>query len=79
MDLVLCDARSAAPLVDLAPQNRAHQSRHHGRPEHIRETLEGSLRRLRLERIDLYQLHRLDPQVPLEESVGTMAELRDEG
>jgi pyridoxine 4-dehydrogenase len=41
--------------------------------------LEGSLRRLRLERIDLYQLHRLDPQVPLEESVGTMAELRDEG
>jgi len=53
--------------------------RPNGRPEHIREALEGSLRRLRLERIDLYQLHRIDPDVPLEESVGTMSDLRDEG
>jgi pyridoxine 4-dehydrogenase len=50
-----------------------------GRPEHLREACEGSLRRLRVERIDVYQLHAVDPDVPLEESVGTIAELRDEG
>lgn len=49
------------------------------RPEHLREACEGSLRRLRLERIDLYQLHAVDPDVPLEESVGAIAELREEG
>lgn len=49
------------------------------RPERLREACEGSLRRLRLERIDLYQLHAVDPQVPLEDSVGTLAELREEG
>jgi len=50
-----------------------------GRPEHLREACEGSLRRLRLDRIDVYQLHRVDPEVPLEESVGALAELRSEG
>jgi len=50
-----------------------------GRPEHIREACEGSLRRLRLERIDLYQLHRIDRRVPLGESLGAMLELHDEG
>lgn len=50
-----------------------------GRPEHIREAIEGSLKRLKLENIDLYQLHRIDSQVPMEDQVGTMAELRDEG
>jgi pyridoxine 4-dehydrogenase len=50
-----------------------------GRPEHLREVCEGSLRRLRVERIDVYQLHAVDPKVPLEESVGALAELRDEG
>jgi pyridoxine 4-dehydrogenase len=50
-----------------------------GRPEHLREACEGSLRRLRVDRIDLYQLHSPDPQVPYEESVGAMKELRDEG
>jgi aryl-alcohol dehydrogenase-like predicted oxidoreductase len=50
-----------------------------GRPEHLREACEGSLRRLGLERIDLYQLHRPDPEVPYEESVGAMKELQDEG
>lgn len=50
-----------------------------GRPEHIREAIEASLRRLKLDRIDLYQLHRIDPDVPLEESLGTMSELREEG
>jgi aryl-alcohol dehydrogenase-like predicted oxidoreductase len=55
------------------------QWRPDGRPAHLREACEGSLRRLRLERIAVYQLHRPDPKVPLEESVGTLAELRAEG
>jgi pyridoxine 4-dehydrogenase len=50
-----------------------------GRPEHLREALEGSLRRLRLEQIDLYQFHRPDPNVPFEEAVGTFADLQKEG
>ncbi|HSJ45239.1 MAG TPA: aldo/keto reductase [Euzebyales bacterium] len=50
-----------------------------GRPSHLREACEGSLRRLRLETIDLYQLHRIDPKVPAEEQIGTLLELRDEG
>ena len=50
-----------------------------GRPEHLRAACEGSLRRLRLERIDVYYLHRPDPNVPYEESVGALKELRDEG
>jgi pyridoxine 4-dehydrogenase len=50
-----------------------------GRPEHLRAALEGSLSRLRLERIDLYQLHKPDPNVPFEESVGALAEWRREG
>jgi pyridoxine 4-dehydrogenase len=50
-----------------------------GRPEHLREACEDSLRRLRLERIDLYQLHGPDPKVPLEESVGELSRLREEG
>jgi pyridoxine 4-dehydrogenase len=50
-----------------------------GRPEHLREACEGSLRRLKLERIDLYQLHRIDPKVPLEESVGELARLQQAG
>jgi aryl-alcohol dehydrogenase-like predicted oxidoreductase len=50
-----------------------------GRPDHLREACEGSLRRLRLDEIPLYQFHRPDPHVPLEESVGALAELKDEG
>ena len=50
-----------------------------GRPEHLRAACEGSLRRLGVERIDLYQLHAPDPKVPYEESVGAMKELEDEG
>ena len=50
-----------------------------GRREHLREACEGSLLRLRLDRIDVYQLHRPDPSVPFEESVGALGELRDEG
>ncbi len=50
-----------------------------GRPEHLREACEGSLRRLRLEQIPLYQFHRVDPNVPLAESIGAIAELKAEG
>lgn len=50
-----------------------------GKPEHLRATCEGSLRRLRLERIDLYQLHRIDPKVPAEDQLGTLRTLQAEG
>ena len=50
-----------------------------GRPEHLRAACEASLRRLRLDRIDLYQLHAIDPAVPMEESVGELARLKREG
>ncbi len=50
-----------------------------GRPEHLRAACEASLKRLRLERIDLYQLHVPDPKVPFEESIGALKELRDAG
>ncbi len=50
-----------------------------GRPEHLREALEGSLRRLRVDMIDLYQLHRPDPKVPLTESIGFLAEMKNQG
>jgi pyridoxine 4-dehydrogenase len=50
-----------------------------GRPEHLRGVCEGSLRRLRLDAIELYQLHAPDENVPYEESLGTLIELRGEG
>lgn len=50
-----------------------------GRPERLRAGLEGSLRRLRLERIDLYQLHRIDPAVPLVDQLGTFQRFQEEG
>jgi len=50
-----------------------------GRPEHLRAACEGSLRRLRLDRIDLYQLHRIDPKVPAEDQLGTLKDLQAEG
>ncbi len=49
------------------------------RPEHLRGACEGSLRRLKVDRIDLYQLHTVDPDVPYDESVGAIKELQDEG
>ena len=52
---------------------------HDATPKHLREAVEGSLKRLRLDRIDLYQLHTPDPVVSFEASVETLAELRDEG
>jgi pyridoxine 4-dehydrogenase len=50
-----------------------------GRPEHLRAALEGSLKRLRVEQIDLYQFHRPDPKVPFEESVGALVDMKNEG
>jgi pyridoxine 4-dehydrogenase len=50
-----------------------------GRPEHLRAACDGSLRRLRLERIDLYQLHRIDSKVPAEDQLGTLKDLQAEG
>jgi aryl-alcohol dehydrogenase-like predicted oxidoreductase len=50
-----------------------------GRREALREACEGSLRRLKLDRIDLYQLHTPDPKVPYEESIGALKELQDAG
>jgi len=50
-----------------------------GRPEHIKEACEGSLRRLKLDQIPLYQYHRVDPNVPLEDSIGAFVELKEQG
>jgi pyridoxine 4-dehydrogenase len=50
-----------------------------GRPEHLRDACDGSLRRLRLDQIPLYQFHRPDPEVPLADSIGALAELKDQG
>ena len=50
-----------------------------GRPEHLRQACEGSLKRLRLDRIDLYQLHCVDHRVPIEDSLGALVRLQDQG
>jgi pyridoxine 4-dehydrogenase len=50
-----------------------------GRPEHLRERCEGSLVRLKLDRIDLFQLHRIDPKVPMEDQIGALLDLQKEG
>jgi len=50
-----------------------------GKPAHLRQACEGSLRRLRVERIDLYQLHRIDDKVPAEDQLGTLKDMQAEG
>ncbi len=50
-----------------------------GSPQHLREALQGSLRRLRLDHINLYQFHHPDPKVPFEVSIGEFAKMRQEG
>src|SRR4051794_9001757 len=50
-----------------------------GRPEYVRSSIEGSLRRLGVDHVDLYYQHRVDPDTPIEETVGAMAELVAEG
>ncbi|TQN31540.1 aryl-alcohol dehydrogenase-like predicted oxidoreductase [Haloactinospora alba] len=72
----LADRRERAVLatkVGLVLDDQGNMGRN-GRPEHIRENIDASLRRLRTDHVDLYQLHRVDPEVPIEESVGAMAE-----
>ena len=56
-----------------------HRWDENGRPEHLRRAVDGSLKRLRLERIDLYQFHAPDPRVPYADSIGTLAELQRAG
>jgi pyridoxine 4-dehydrogenase len=50
-----------------------------GRPEHLKQAVDGSLKRLRLDRIDLYQLHTVDRKVPIEQSLGALKEMQDAG
>jgi aryl-alcohol dehydrogenase-like predicted oxidoreductase len=50
-----------------------------GHPTYLRSALEGSLKRLRLDHIDLYQLHRIDPKIPAEESLGVLSDMQNEG
>src|SRR5881398_1157179 len=50
-----------------------------GRPEHLKQAVDGSLKRLRVERIDVYQLHRIDPKVPIEESLGALKQMQHAG
>ena len=50
-----------------------------GRPDYLREACEGSLRRLKIDQIPLYQFHRPDPKVPLEDSIGEIVKMKDEG
>jgi aryl-alcohol dehydrogenase-like predicted oxidoreductase len=68
-----------ATKAGFRPAGAARGSRPDGRPEHLRAACEASLRRLRLDAIPLFQLHTPDPQVPLEESLGALVELRAEG
>ncbi|MFI0235776.1 aldo/keto reductase [Streptomyces sp. NPDC016845] len=58
---------------------KSYASHRDGRPEHLRSACEASLRRLDVDHVDLYQLHRVDPEVPVEESWGAMADLVREG
>lgn len=60
-------------------RNGPNQWTMNGRPEHLRAACEGSLRRLRVDRIDLYQLHRIDPQVPAEDQLGVFKDLQAQG
>jgi aryl-alcohol dehydrogenase-like predicted oxidoreductase len=61
-------------VEDVKPGSNAPGTGRDGRPEHVRASIDGSLRRLGTDHVDLYQLHRVDPRVPLEETWGAMAE-----
>ncbi|MFB4312020.1 aldo/keto reductase [Actinomadura sp. GTD37] len=65
--------------VGVVPPDPPREAALCGRPEVLREQVEGALRRLRVDRLDLLQLHRVDPDVPLDDQVGTLRDLRDEG
>jgi aryl-alcohol dehydrogenase-like predicted oxidoreductase len=84
-EIIIAEALHPYPkgLVIATKGGLVRPSRHRwdedGRPEHLRRAIEGSLKRLRLERIDLYQLHAPDPAVPFADSLGTLAEAQREG
>jgi len=67
------------PADPSAPIAGGHEMGVNGRPEYVRSACEGSLRRLGIDHIDLYYQHRLDPEVPVEETVGALAELVADG
>ncbi len=73
------DSVVLASKCGLLSPERPDGKRIDGSPKHIREACEESLRQLNVSTIDLYYLHRVDPKTPIEESVGAMAELVDEG
>ncbi|MFJ8791971.1 aldo/keto reductase [Streptomyces sp. NPDC102462] len=66
-------------MDDAVPGDMSTVGRQDGSPEHVRDSVHGSLQRLGTDHIDLYYQHRVDPQVPIEETVGAMAELVAEG
>lgn len=76
-----CAGRARSTIATKAGLVRTGPDQWHpvGRPEYLRQCAELSLRRLGLETIGLYQLHRIDPQVPAADQVGTLDELRKEG
>ena len=84
-EIILAEALHPYPagLVIATKGGLVRPSRHRwdedGRPEHLRRALDGSLKRLKLERIDLYQFHAPDPRVPFADSVGALAELQRAG
>ncbi|ACZ87997.1 aldo/keto reductase [Streptosporangium roseum] len=68
-----------ATKVGVAPPNPPHEAAICGRPDFLRDQVEQGLRRLRVERLQLLQLHRIDPTVPLADQLGTLRELQAEG
>jgi aryl-alcohol dehydrogenase-like predicted oxidoreductase len=76
-EVVLATKCGLVPDMELYPETV--KVTPNGRPEHVRASCEGSLKRLGVEYVDLYQLHRIDPEVPIEETWGAMAELVQAG
>ncbi|MBL0845957.1 aldo/keto reductase [Pseudomonas mediterranea] len=69
------DSLYLATKFGLVRSSDPHARGVNGRPEYVRQSVDGSLKRLGIDYIDLYYQHRIDPQVPIEETIGTMAEL----
>ncbi len=66
-------------MDDAVPGDLSTVGRQDGSPEHVRSAIEGSLKRLGTDHVDLFYQHRIDPKVPIEETVGALAELVEEG
>ncbi|MHA0041139.1 aldo/keto reductase [Deinococcus sp. PEB2-63] len=74
-DRVVLATKFGIQIAPDAPGRR----RINGRPEYVRQAIEGSLKRLRTDHVDLYYLHRVDPETPIEDTVGAMGQLVQEG